>query len=262
MAVLIQREITPDCGGTARVSGGTVTVEGVRGHPGALMSGWADSAAATVSDEAADGDLVALTGGDTVLAAARLARATHDALGGGTIEWAAADGEVYLLQSNAAPGSDQPPVVPVVPGGPAGTRVPAVPAAPGAGSGRLLYRRPHEPLPGDAGDVVLLVDRPVPALAPLLFAGRGDGPGTGGGPGGGPGTRVMVRAVVSRGGPPGSHLAEVARALAVPVVTGCPLSAPDGSLVTVDGGAGMVTVHAPAGSPDRGPGLHAGSGRR
>jgi signal transduction protein with GAF and PtsI domain len=57
---------------------------------------------------------------------------------------------------------------------------------------------------------------------------------------------VVVRAVVSRGGPPGSHLAEVARALAVPLVTGCPLSAPDGSLVTVDGGEGTVAIHAPA----------------
>jgi hypothetical protein len=96
----------------------------------------------------------------------------------------------------------------------------AWPVVPGSGSGSLLYRRPHEPLPRGCGDIVLLVDRPVPALAPLLFAGRG-GSTSGEGSTSRKSADPSVRAVISRGGPSGSHLAEVARALGVPMVTGC-----------------------------------------
>jgi phosphoenolpyruvate-protein kinase (PTS system EI component) len=44
------------------------------------------------------------------------------------------------------------------------------------------------------------VDRPLPSLAPLLFTARG---------------------VMARAGAAGSHLAEVARSLGVPMVIGC-----------------------------------------
>jgi hypothetical protein len=99
------------------------------------------------------------------------------------------------------------------------------------------------------------VDRPVPALAPLLFAGRGgrtgnEGSGNGSSPAG-----PSVRAVISRGGPSGSHLAEVARALGVPMVTGCsteavtgppdqlsPPETPGAWHATVDGHRGEVTL--------------------
>jgi signal transduction protein with GAF and PtsI domain len=73
-------------------------------------------------------------------------------------------------------------------------------------------------------DAILLVDRPVPALAPLLFGARG---------------------LIARTGAASSHLAEVARSLAVPMVTGCRI--PDEStssswLAVVDGTSGEVTL--------------------
>ncbi len=54
-----------------------------------------------------------------------------------------------------------------------GEHVPGRPGAPGMAAGRLLACRPHERPAGDCGDAILLVDQPVPALAPLLFAARG-----------------------------------------------------------------------------------------
>jgi phosphohistidine swiveling domain-containing protein len=81
-----------------------------------------------------------------------------------------------------------------------GQHVPARPAVPGTAAGRLVACRPHERPPGDCRDAILLVDRPLPSLAPLLFAARG---------------------VMARAGAAGSHLAEVARSLGVPMVIGC-----------------------------------------
>ena len=52
LGVLLQPEIRPVAGGVARVTRATmraaaeVTVEGVLGHPGALLSGWAEGASA------------------------------------------------------------------------------------------------------------------------------------------------------------------------------------------------------------------------
>lgn len=105
-----------------------------------------------------------------------------------------------------------------------GERLPARPAAPGLAAGRLVYCRPHERPPASAADAILLVDRPVPALAPLLFGARG---------------------LIARTGAASSHLAEVARSLAVPMVTGCQV--PDGSsgsdrLAAVDGTSGEVAL--------------------
>jgi hypothetical protein len=73
-------------------------------------------------------------------------------------------------------------------------------------------------------DAILLVDRPLPALAPLLFGARG----------------VICRAAAA-----GSHLAEVARSLGVPMVTGCrvePVTGPDpsGWFALVNGTIGEV----------------------
>lgn len=54
LGVLLQPEIRPVAGGVARVSqaagaaAAEVTVEGVLGHPGALLSGWAEGASAQV----------------------------------------------------------------------------------------------------------------------------------------------------------------------------------------------------------------------
>ena len=297
LAVLIQPEIRPDAGGLARISGDgdEVTIDAVRGHPAAMLSGWTDAsttirlrgegwtdiewsfphrAPKTRPDHAGRGDAGVTTA--TVVAVARMAAAVREALGDDVIEWAVVGDDVWLLQSGRSQSVAQGPQLTTPPAptaltgaAPAAAQphtLPAWPVVPGSGAGSLLYRRPHEPLPRDCGDIVLLVDRPVPALAPLLFAGRIGSAGSRGSPanGGNSGNSQSkssnsagpsVRAVISRGGPSGSHLAEVARALGVPMVTGCPTEAvtgppdqlsppetPGAWHATVDGHRGEVTL--------------------
>jgi phosphohistidine swiveling domain-containing protein len=249
-------------------------VDGVAGHPGALLAGWADGACARVrigpaapkTVLAAEGTLAGLIGADLVTRVAWLAYDCARIRGDTAIEWAVCDdGTLWLLQAQAAgpaapagpgerlPGSSS---APARPAGPAqtprpadqqlmpllgdralmplvgeqvqarGDRVPGRPAAPGQAAGRLVACRPHERRPAHCRDAILLVDRPVPALAPLLFAARG---------------------VIARAGAAGSHLAEVARSLAVPMVTGChpeavtgPAPHPGGWLAAIDGSSGEV----------------------
>jgi len=110
-----------------------------------------------------------------------------------------------------------------------GEHVPGRPGAPGTAVGRLVAVRPHERPDGDCGDAILLVDQPVPALAPLLFSARG---------------------VIARTGAAGSHLAQVARSLGVPMVLGCrpelvtgTRAVPDGAfLAAIDGSTGDVAL--------------------
>ena len=47
------------------------------------------------------------------------------------------------------------------------------PAVAGQAAGRLVACRPHERPPAASRDAILLIDRPLPALAPLLFTARG-----------------------------------------------------------------------------------------
>ena len=331
LGLVIQPELRPDAGGVARVTGGVssgpgeVSVEGVAGHPAALLSGWAEGASAQVRlrapapdqvppDQAApgraavsDGGLTAVVGRDVVVAVASLAARAWRELGDNMIEWAAADGVVWLLQSlrsapahEAPAGTPQPavqagaavqssaavPAATTVPvstagAGPAGSglaadpagwadpadpkladeaaaafqapdgaagslaarqwmpllaavaqaqgqHVPGRPAAPGTAAGRLVRCQPHERPDGGAADAILLIDRPLPALAPLLFGARG---------------------VIARAGAAGSHLAEVARSLGVPMVIGCHPEAVLGAgpagqawIAAVDGEAGDVAL--------------------
>jgi phosphoenolpyruvate-protein kinase (PTS system EI component) len=102
------------------------------------------------------------------------------------------------------------------------------PAAAGQAAGRLVACRPHERPPAECHDAILLVERSLPALAPLLFAARG---------------------VVAHTGAAGSHLAEVARSLAVPMMTGCHPEMVTGSrppgapwLAAIDGTTGEVAL--------------------
>jgi hypothetical protein len=300
LGLVMQPELRPDAGGVARVvawepgvGGGAseVSVEGVAGHPGALLAGWAEAATAQVrlrsagSDRPAvsDGGLAALLGRNLTAAVAGLAARLWRELGDTMIEWAAADGRVWLLQSMRstptphAPARNTPARTPAVPadrpagqaldgmavtaapqamavpwkgpaGGPGGAwprwaddpadpqlaeaaaaafrtpgtaagdlaarrwmpllaavaqahghHVPSRPAAPGLAAGLLVRCRPHE-RPEGVRDAILLIDRPLPALAPLLFGARG---------------------VIARAGASGAHLAEVARSLGVPMVIGC-----------------------------------------
>ena len=222
LAVLVQPEIVPEAGGVARVQAGEVTVEGVLGHPGALLSGWAEGAR--------DGGLAGLIGAEIVAEAAALADRVHAELGDDVIEWAACDGQVWLLQSlRSAPGNrGAGPAMPMPAGG---LRVAGRPAAAGTAAGPLVACWPHETGAKDCRGAIVLVDRPVPALAPLLFGARG---------------------VIARTGAASSHLAEVARSLGVPMVVGChpetvtgPNPAAGAWFATIDGGTGEVVL-APA----------------
>jgi phosphohistidine swiveling domain-containing protein len=307
LGVLLQPEIRPAAGGVARVTpaadaaGAEVTVEGVPGHPGALLSGWAEGASGLVQlhatprgpaplpgqptrrsrptrsgrpdrsgglNQRGDGGLAALIGTATVAAVADLAGQAWRLLGDDVIEWAAADDGIWLLQSRrsaatigaatAGAGAGQTVAGRAAAEHPAGhaggglpaararmpvlaatvlrrgEHVPGRPGAPGTAAGRLLPCRPHERPTGDCGDAILLIDRPLPALAPLLFAARG---------------------VIARAGAPGSHLAEVARSLGVPMVLGCrperatgtPAIADGAFLAAIDGSTGDVALLPAAG---------------
>src|SRR5262249_40136185 len=133
-----------------------------------------------------------------------------------------------------------------------GEHVPGRPGAPGTAVGRLVAVRPHERPDGDCGDAILLGDQPGPALAPLPVAARGG---------------------IARAGAAGSHPAEVARSLGVPMVLGCrpervtgTPAVPDGAFVAaIDGSTGDVALLPatggwPAGRAGSGisalPGLH------
>jgi phosphohistidine swiveling domain-containing protein len=195
-----------------------VTVAGVRGHPGTLLSGWAEGAR--------DGALADLIGSATVAAVAELAGRVCAELGDDVIEWAACAGKVWLLQSRRS--GTSPAGEPAAPLPVAGTRVPGRPAVPGTAAGPLVACRPHEPAARDCRGAIVLVDRPVPGLAPLLFGAQG---------------------VISRAGAASSHLAEVARSLGVPMVIGCrpeAVTGPDPAagtwFATINGGTGEVVL--------------------
>jgi phosphohistidine swiveling domain-containing protein len=282
LGVLLQPEIRPVAGGVARVTrtgpagagGAEVTVEGVRGHPGALLSGWAEGASArvplpgtTAVTGGPAGGLAGLLGPELVAAVAALAGHAWRLLGDDVIEWAADDRGIWLLQSQrsgtaAREAAAEPraavdreaggglptsragmPLLAATVLG-RGQHLPGRPGAPGTAAGRLVACRPHERPPGDCGDAILLVDQPVPALAPLLFAARG---------------------VIARTGAAGSHLAEVARSLGVPMVLGCrpeqvtgTPGVPGGAfLAAIDGSTGDVALLPAA---QAGPAARPGSG--
>jgi len=212
LAVLVQPEVVPEAGGVARAEAGSVTVEGIRGHPGALLAGWAEAEplGAEVAADAAD-----------------LARRVQAALGDDLIEWAACDGQVWLLQSqrSVAENRDAVQAMPLPAGG---VRVAGRPGAPGMAAGPLVACSPHETRAKDCRGAIVLVDRPVPALAPLLFGAQG---------------------AIARAGAASSHLAEVARSLGVPMVVGCrhetvtgPAPAAGAWFATINGGTGEVVL--------------------
>jgi phosphoenolpyruvate synthase/pyruvate phosphate dikinase len=215
LAVLVQPEIVPEAGGVARVAEDEVSVEGVRGHPGALLSGWAEAEP---------------LGAEVVGDVAELAGRVHAELGDDVIEWAACDGQVWLLQSQrSAPESRGSAAFLPMPVD--GLRVSGRPGAPGMAGGPLVACWPHVTGARECRGAIVLVDRPVPALAPLLFGARG---------------------VIARGGAAGSHLAGVARSLGVPMVVGCRLETVTGPrpaagawFATINGATGEVVL-APA----------------
>ncbi|MGH9247911.1 MAG: PEP/pyruvate-binding domain-containing protein [Acidimicrobiales bacterium] len=119
MAVLVQPQARPDCGGTARVlTDGRVEVIATSGPLGQLMAGWDAGSVAMV-----DGDLVVASeevaghfDAWPLVAAARLARTVLAELGDNTIEWALTDGRVVLLQSSPSHDEDTSAAAPIANG--------------------------------------------------------------------------------------------------------------------------------------------------
>lgn len=108
VAVLVQPELDPDLGGTARLGrDGDVRVAATSGPLTPLMAGHVEGDTAVI---AADGriDTTAHIDHSVLRTVADLARRVGEHLGHQLIEWAAVDGEVTLLQSLHSPEPDPP----------------------------------------------------------------------------------------------------------------------------------------------------------
>jgi hypothetical protein len=112
LAVLIQPELAPELGGTARLLGdGTVQITATTGPLRPLMSGEVEGLTAKVAPDGAV-DAPALAGHETLVTeVAELARRVNALLDHHLIEWAAADGSVTLLQSIRSRRVDPPELV-------------------------------------------------------------------------------------------------------------------------------------------------------
>lgn len=125
LAVLVQPQLRPEIGGTARVlPGGAVQINATRGPLADLVAGWEEGSTATVSDTGVVSGDEALTQAspDVLAEVAQLARRCRDLLGDDVVEWAYADEEVYLLQSTASGAADRAAASAPVPAGPADPR--------------------------------------------------------------------------------------------------------------------------------------------
>lgn len=257
LALLIQAELVPIAGGTARLVGEDVEVVAVAGHPGGLLAGLVDgnavripagvSAAAGAGGVSAHADAVGvsttanaggvgaaggrreaggavagLLGAGTLAAVVDLARRVGD-IGADAIEWAVDSSGVWLLQATASAVPDGAGNGDDEGDGPAGRPPALTPDAcrigghgcvEGDAAGPLVFARPHETVALRDG-YILVAERPVAALAPLLFGARG---------------------VVCQNGPPDSHLAGVARAIGVPMLVQVPVERVTGPLDSIGTG--------------------------
>lgn len=106
LAVLVQPQVEPTCGGSARVlSDGTVTVHATKGSPRDLMGGWEVGFRTQVfaSGQIEDAEAKATLGAEPLRAAAALARRAQTLLGDDLIEWAWTGTDTVLLQTSRQP---------------------------------------------------------------------------------------------------------------------------------------------------------------
>ena len=101
MAVLVQPEIRPTCGGVATLAaGGTVTVAAVRGHPAGLVAGWEKGQVATIAGGGEVHTDSSLLGSRLLREVADLSRATAEKIGCDHIEWMTDQkGKTHLVQA-------------------------------------------------------------------------------------------------------------------------------------------------------------------
>ena len=106
MGVLVQTELSPDCGGAAVVDElGAVTISAVKGSPRDLLAGWIPGVRATVApDGSISGqEAVELIGAGTLSQVAGLARQAAGKLDCNLVEWAVTGGTAVLLQVQRTP---------------------------------------------------------------------------------------------------------------------------------------------------------------
>jgi pyruvate,water dikinase len=280
MGVLVQAEIVPDFGGVATVDqAGTVTIVAVAGSPAAIVSGWERGWVIVVDAAGAgpDAALVAI-GNARVAAVAALARQVFEAVGSRHIEWAEAEGRLWLLQAqpHMAAGGRRP-------SGRASSAPrsdgPGLDLAPAELVGRIRREASKREAVGRAG-----VTQWEPALFGLVQSHGTEALGVPASPGWGAGPLRLIRdadaaervasrqviaavypltnlapllwdaaGLVTLGGSPGAHLFEVAAWLGVPAVCGVDLETATGLSLSelqtnrtfvgaVDGDGGSVTV--------------------
>lgn len=100
MAVLIQPALTPDFGGTARMSGDDVLVVAVAGSPAPLVQGWEPGVHARVGSTGivSGQPAIDLMGPGLPGEVATLLRRAHELTGANSMEWAIVGDELWVLQ--------------------------------------------------------------------------------------------------------------------------------------------------------------------
>jgi phosphohistidine swiveling domain-containing protein len=122
MGVLIQPEINPGFAGTAELGpDGSVSVVATDGPAGPLMAGWATgiSVAVTAAGRLEPPATGPRWDGEVLRAAASLARQAAGVLGDNLIEWAWADGKLWLVQARRTGYQPAQPAQPALPALPA-----------------------------------------------------------------------------------------------------------------------------------------------
>ncbi len=106
MGVLVQTELSPDCGGAAVVDEiGAVTISAVKGSPRDLLAGWIPGVRATVGPDGtiSGQEALELIGAGTLTDVAALAREAAGKLDCNLTEWAVTGGAPVLLQVQRTP---------------------------------------------------------------------------------------------------------------------------------------------------------------
>jgi phosphoenolpyruvate synthase/pyruvate phosphate dikinase len=262
MAVLVQRALSPEAGGVARVDDrGTVGVTGVKGPPAPLLQGWSAGHEARRIGKGWVGDtLVELVGVEVLDELAEVLLKAHTELGANHCEWAL-DGQLWMMQLGRVEDTRRD----VIEASPADPRL--------VRSARMVARHEGEVQTTKRQDPGrrLGVGRGEPFVASVVLGngvrhqGIASSPGIGAGilirrsdsnPGPIQPRRVLAAGqpvpnlapllwdaagLVTETGSPAAHLFESARALHVPAV--CGVAIPPGDwIVAVDGYAGVVAT--------------------
>ncbi|QOR70825.1 pyruvate kinase [Ruania alkalisoli] len=235
VAVIVQPMLRPAAAGVAftrdPVTGrGGVVIEAVHGLGDRLVSGQADPERWRITP---GGDPQCLTAHSVITSeqatvVGRAAMSAEQLLGGPQdVEWAIADGQVWVLQARPITGASA--TDRALAAAPSPAMTPAMrlasgtPASPGIAHGRLRIIEGLDDFSRFAPGEALVCRATSPAWTPLLAR--------------------AAAVVIMRGGVL-SHAAIIARELGIPAITdvASALGLPDGVLVEVDGTAGTITA--------------------